>query len=933
MKKKILSLLLCLVMALSLIPTVAFAAGMTGDDHITFSSSAPFSISAADKGWNGTVQYSTNNSTWNTWDGSEVSAVSSSGTYYLCFRGTGNSKITGGYTYRWVLDASAGVDCDGNIMTLLNYSSPNSASMAEDCFNSLFYCWNRLTKAPTLPAMTLAPHCYDSLFYNCESLTTAPALPAMTMKVSSYNSMFYGCKNLTAAPALPATTLDSYCYSRMFYACPSLTTAPALPAMTMAYGSYSEMFSGCTGLTAAPALPATSLYRACYSQMFSGCTSLTKAPALPATTLEQSCYEFMFYNCTGLTTAPALPATTLAHACYYGMFENCASLKTAPELKASTVPNIAYQRMFAGCTGLTAVPALPATTLGDYCYKWMFLNCTSINLNTTNARGNGKTWSLPAGAAAKSGWNEDMFMYTKGDLVAPELGTTYYYSDHDHSFVCENTDSQYLKSAADCTNAAVYYKSCECGKRSMWSIFESGAPLGHSYGAWTYLNAAEHQRVCTKNTDHVETAEHSFNSSNVCTACGYEKTVATITVTYDANGGTGTMAPEILELDEDSRVTTYRFPECGFTAPAGKEFDHWEWKEVGKEEWNDATPGSGPWLSDSIIVKAIWRDIPTIASGEGWYLDGNGCLHITGAVVNTSTDEWNGDNTPWKDYKSQIQTVVTTPGASINNGNHLFSSCTQLNSADLSNLNTAAATGMARMFEDCYRMTFLNVSGFNTANVTNMASMFSNCSDLTALDVSSFNTANVESMNSMFGYCGKLTSLDLSGFNTAKVESTAGMFVYCSALTFLDIRNFQITWDTDISNMFIGCAALNKIHTNHSVLERTADSLIDISPTWTNADSGAVYADVDALQAIPGTVTLLKGGVPVTPTVLKGDVNGDDEVTDADAVYLLYYTFFGDESYPVNQPCDFNGDGEVTDADAVYLLYYTFFGEESYPLH
>ena len=66
---------------------------------------------------------------------------------------------------------------------------------------------------------------------------------------------------------------------------------------------------------------------------------------------------------------------------------------------------------------------------------------------------------------------------------------------------------------------------------------------------------------------------------------------------------------------------------------------------------------------------------------------------------------------------------------------------------------------------------------------------------------------------------------------------------------------------------------------------------------------------------------------------LLGDVNGDGVVTDADAVYLLYYTFFGDAGYPVNQPCDFNGDGEVTDADAVYLLYYTFFGEESYPLH
>ena len=65
-------------------------------------------------------------------------------------------------------------------------------------------------------------------------------------------------------------------------------------------------------------------------------------------------------------------------------------------------------------------------------------------------------------------------------------------------------------------------------------------------------------------------------------------------------------------------------------------------------------------------------------------------------------------------------------------------------------------------------------------------------------------------------------------------------------------------------------------------------------------------------------------------TYVKGDFNGDGYVTDADAVYLLYYTIFP-EDYPINQPADFNGDGYVTDADAVYLLYYTIFPED-YPL-
>lgn len=64
---------------------------------------------------------------------------------------------------------------------------------------------------------------------------------------------------------------------------------------------------------------------------------------------------------------------------------------------------------------------------------------------------------------------------------------------------------------------------------------------------------------------------------------------------------------------------------------------------------------------------------------------------------------------------------------------------------------------------------------------------------------------------------------------------------------------------------------------------------------------------------------------------LPGDVDGDEEVADGDAVYLLYHTFLSD-LYPVAQSCDFNGDGEVNDGDAVYLLYYTFL-PDLYPLH
>ena len=71
-----------------------------------------------------------------------------------------------------------------------------------------------------------------------------------------------------------------------------------------------------------------------------------------------------------------------------------------------------------------------------------------------------------------------------------------------HSFTAEKAEAQYLKSAATCTEKAIYYKSCAvCGLSSEGTAdeatFFSGNVLDHDWGEWTSNEDGTHTRTCT----------------------------------------------------------------------------------------------------------------------------------------------------------------------------------------------------------------------------------------------------------------------------------------------------------------------------------------------------------------------------------------------------------------------------------------------------
>ena len=222
-------------------------------NYLTFSSPNSFTLATATakKGWDGVLEYSTDTTTWNEWDGTTTLSADN-GVLYM--RGTGNTIIVryilSEGAYKWVLNGTD-IACEGNIENLLDYATVARGDHP-----------------------TMGNSCYQYMFQDCTSLITAPSLPAIDLVAGCYQSMFDGCTSLTTAPELPAIIVKDLCYSNMFNDCTSLTTAPSLPATNSAYRCYAFMFQGCTSLKTLPALPATTLKNECYLYMFDECANI-----------------------------------------------------------------------------------------------------------------------------------------------------------------------------------------------------------------------------------------------------------------------------------------------------------------------------------------------------------------------------------------------------------------------------------------------------------------------------------------------------------------------------------------------------------------------------------------------------------------------------------------------------------------------------------
>lgn len=226
---------------------------------------------------------------------------------------------------------------------------------------------------------------------------------------------------------------------------------------------------------------------------------------------------------------------------------------------------------------------------------------TAVTL-TANVAPSGKVfdkWVVESGSVALADSNSATTTFTM-PASAVSVKATYKNAPHTHTYNQETVKPEALKTPADCTSNAVYFKSCSCGAISTTDTFVAmNTALGHAYGSdWKY-DSTNHWHECSRCHDKKDEAAHDYGSDNVCDTCGYDKTVphthnltlvaakaATCTTAgnsaYYTCDGCDKWFADAAGTVEITDKTSVKIPAPGHTAGT-------EWKSDDTNHWHECT--------------------------------------------------------------------------------------------------------------------------------------------------------------------------------------------------------------------------------------------------------------------------------------------------------------------------------------------------------
>ena len=279
---------------------------------------------------------------------------------------------------------------------------------------------------------------------------------------------------------------------------------------------------------------------------------------------------------------------------------------------------------------------------------------TTITL-TANAAPDGKVfdkWVVESGSATLEDANSETTTFIMPDSEVSVKAT--YTIPHTHTYDQEIQKPETLKSAADCTNDAVYFKSCSCGEISTTETFTAaGTQLGHAWASDWSKDTDNHWKECSRCHEKKDEAAHDYGSDNICDTCGYDKTVPH---THNL-----TLVPaKAPTCTEKGNTAYYTCDGC----------DKWFEDATGASEITDKTSvilaatghSASDWKSDNTDH---WKECTVV--GCGVIIEGSKAAHTAGEWIIDTPATATTDGSKHKEctvcgYTMTIETIPATGG-------------------------------------------------------------------------------------------------------------------------------------------------------------------------------------------------------------------------------------------------------------------------------
>ena len=372
---------------------------------------------------------------------------------------------------------------------------------------ALFSGFKNMTSADLSLLNTTGVTSMGGMFYNCSDFTSLDLSSFDTSSVNDMSSMFEGCGSLTSLDVSGFDTSSVNDMSSMFEGCSSLTSLDVSGFDTRSVMEMHLMFLGCSSLTALRITPdilranaddistdiviLLAMYTVNIQNDGNGTASANPASAAEGKTITLTAtpdagYRFKEWQSTDVTvtdnkfTMPAKAVTVTA------VFEAIPTYTVTFEMKGHGT-QVTAQTVEEGCkaTKPSADPTENGWSFGGW-YTDMACNeafdfTSAITANTTiYAKWTAAhTWDDGEVTTPATHMTEGVMTYTCTECGETKTETIDKLTEH--AFDQETVSEQYLKSEATCTEAAAYYKSCECGEASETDTFTVGEALGHDW--------------------------------------------------------------------------------------------------------------------------------------------------------------------------------------------------------------------------------------------------------------------------------------------------------------------------------------------------------------------------------------------------------------------------------------------------------------------